>query len=150
MYTTNVNVGQCYKDHFTWFAVTWYCTFRWPGRGGANNTNSLWALQVTLHITIFPDTLTLVHTVLITPASVSVLSASWLHLSYCWFCAGRLDWAAVRIHPNGSKTFLPVSSIYLGTLCSEGSFPLTSSPATSRREGSLTTSAVKGNGLQKI
>ncbi len=81
--------------------------------------------------------------------SVSSLSASWLHLSSCWFYAGPWDWAAAWVHLNGSRTFPPVSSICPETLCSEGSFPLTCSPATSARGRSLTTSAVKGNGLWK-
>lgn len=87
----------------------------------------------------------LVHTFRIRLASIFSLSTSCLDHPRCWCCSGHLNWAAVLL--NGSKTFQPVSSVCLETLCSEGSFPLTSSLATSARGASLTTSAAKGNTL---
>lgn len=63
--------------------------------------------------------------------SVSCLLASWLYVYLYWFCAVSLEWALVRVFLNGSATFLPTSSVYLGTLCLAGSFPLTTSTATS-------------------
>lgn len=89
------------------------------------------------------------HTALITLASVSSLSASWLHLPLCWFCSGHLVvvGAAVQVILSGSTTFLPVSSRCLETLCLGVFFPLTNSPATSARGRSLTTSAAKSKEL---
>lgn len=119
-------------------------------RGSANHSTSLWGFEVGLHTTIFPDKLTHMHMVLIILVSISSLSASWLHLPPCWFCSGRLDWAALQVILNGFKISLPIFSICLETLCLEGFFPLTSSPATSLKEGCLTTSAVTGKKLWKI